>query len=219
MNNRYIGQKTLLFTEKGEKITLTATTSREINYSADVSENTVETGYVIADSVINKPITVQITQIISTTNERGGQNSNIFSYWQSIYNRLIDSRVLIKVQTSDYIYNNMILTSFSVKRSNKHLMTEITLNFKQVIIVSTSLVNMPKNYEYLKNIVIGGDDGTKDAETTNKGQLQASDAQIKALQQESEQNKSQSEQEDINAKKSILAGIPSVWDEVKQIFF
>ena len=98
-------------------------------------------------------------------------------------------------------------------------MTEITLNFKQVIIVSTSLVNMPKNYEYLKNIVNGGDEGTKDAETTNKGQLQASDAQIKALQQESEQNKSQSEQEDINAKKSILAGIPSVWDEVKQIFF
>ena len=219
MNNRYIGQKTLLFTEKGEKITLTATTSREINYSADVSENTVETGYVIADSVINKPITVQITQIISTTNERGGQNSNIFSYWQSIYNRLIDSRVLIKVQTSDYIYNNMILTSFSVKRSNKHLMTEITLNFKQIIIVSTSLVNMPKNYEYLKNIVNGGDDGTKDAETTNKGQLQASDAQIKALQQESEQNKSQSEQEDINVKKSILAGIQSVWDEVKQILF
>lgn len=219
MNNRYIGQKTLLFTEKGEKITLTATTSREINYSADISENTVETGYVIADSVINKPITVQITQIISTTNERSGQNSNIFSYWQSIYNRLIDSRVLIKVQTSDYIYDNMILTSFSVKRSNKHLMTEITLNFKQVIIVSTSLVNMPKNYEYLKNIVTGGDEGTKDAETTNKGQLQASDAQIKALQQESEQNKSQSEQEDINVKKSILAGIPSVWDEVKQIFF
>ena len=217
--NRYLGQRTLLFTEKGEKIQLTATTSREINYSADISENTVETGYIIADSVINKPITVQITQIISTTNERGGQNSNIFSYWQSIYNRLIDSRVLIKVQTSDYIYDNMILTSFSVKRSNKHLMTEITLNFKQVIIVSTSLVNMPKNYEYLKNIVTGGDDGTKDAETTNKGQLQASDAQIKALQQESEQNKSQSEQEDINAKKSILAGIPSVWDEVKQIFF
>ena len=66
MNNRYIGQKTLLFTEKGEKITLTATTSREINYSTDISENTVETGYVIADSVINKPITVQITQIISS---------------------------------------------------------------------------------------------------------------------------------------------------------
>lgn len=218
MNNRYIGQKTLLYTEKGEKITLTATTSREINYSADVSENTVETGYVIADSVINKPITVQITQLISTANEKGGQNSNVFSYWQSIYNRLIDSRVLIKVQTSDYIYNNMILTNFSVKRANKHLMEEITLTFKQVIIVSTSLVNMPKNYEYLKNIVASGDDGIKDAETTNKGQLQASEDQIKALQQESEQNKPQSEQEDINVKKSILAGIPSIWDEISQVF-
>ena len=34
--NRYLGQRTLLFTEKGEKIQLTATTSRDINYSADV---------------------------------------------------------------------------------------------------------------------------------------------------------------------------------------
>ena len=177
--NRYLGQKTLLFTEKGEKIQLTATTSREINYSADISENTVETGYVIADSVINKPITVQITQIISTTdatNRSNTVNSNVFSYWQAIYNRLIDSRVLMTVQTSDYIYRNMILTSFSVKRGNKSILTEITLNFKQVIIVSTSMINMPKNYEYLKDIVANGENGTKDA-TTNDASLPASSEQ------------------------------------------
>ena len=177
--NRYLGQKTLLFTEKGEKIQLTATTSREINYSADISENTVETGYVIADSVINKPITVQITQIISSTdanNRSNTVNSNVFSYWQAIYNRLIDSRVLMTVQTSDYIYRNMILTSFSVKRGNKSILTEITLNFKQVIIVSTSMINMPKNYEYLKDIVANGENGTKDA-TTNDANLPASSEQ------------------------------------------
>ena len=177
--NRYLGQRTLLFTEKGEKIQLTATTSREINYSADISENTVETGYVIADSVINKPITVQITQIISSTdanNRSNAVNSNVFSYWQAIYNRLIDSRVLMTVQTSDYIYRNMILTSFSVKRGNKSILTEITLNFKQVIIVSTSMINMPKNYEYLKDIVENGENGTKDA-TTNDANLPASSEQ------------------------------------------
>lgn len=177
--NRYLGQKTLLFTEKGEKIQLTATTSREINYSADISENTVETGYVIADSVINKPITVQITQIISSTdanNRSNAVNSNVFSYWQAIYNRLIDSRVLMTVQTSDYIYRNMILTSFSVKRGNKSILTEITLNFKQVIIVSTSMINMPKDYEYLKDIVVNGENGTKDA-TTNDASLPASSEQ------------------------------------------
>ena len=184
--NRYLGQRTLLFTEKGEKIQLTATTSREINYSADISENTVETGYVIADSVINKPITVQITQIISTTdanNRSNAVNSNVFSYWQAIYNRLIDSRVLITVQTSDYIYRNMILTSFSVKRGNKSILTEITLNFKQVIIVSTSMINMPKNYEYLKDIVENGENGTKDA-TTNDANLPASSEQKGLLPEE-----------------------------------
>lgn len=177
--NRYLGQRTLLLTEKGEKIQLTATTSREINYSADISENTVETGYVIADSVINKPITVQITQIISSTdanNRSNAVNSNVFSYWQAIYNRLIDSRVLMTVQTSDYIYRNMILTSFSVKRGNKSILTEITLNFKQVIIVSTSMINMPKDYEYLKDIVVNGENGTKDA-TTNDASLPASSEQ------------------------------------------
>ena len=184
--NRYLGQKTLLFTEKGEKIQLTATTSREINYSADISENTVETGYVIADSVINKPITVQITQIISTTdatNRSNAVNSNVFSYWQAIYNRLIDSRVLMTVQTSDYIYRNMILTSFSVKRGNKSILTEITLNFKQVIIVSTSMINMPKNYEYLKDIVANGENGTKDA-TTNDSSIPASSEQKGLLPEE-----------------------------------
>ena len=184
--NRYLGQRTLLFTEKGEKIQLTATTSREINYSTDISENTVETGYVIADSVINKPITVQITQIISTTdanNLSNAVNSNVFSYWQAIYNRLIDSRVLMTVQTSDYIYKNMILTSFSVKRGNKSILTEITLNFKQVIIVSTSMINMPKNYEYLKDIVGNGENGTKDA-TTNDANLPASSEQKGLLPEE-----------------------------------
>ena len=184
--NRYLGQRTLLFTEKGEKIQLTATTSREINYSADISENTVETGYVIADSVINKPITVQITQIISTTdanNHSNAVNSNVFSYWQAIYNRLIDSRVLMTVQTSDYIYKNMILTSFSVKRGNKSILTEITLNFKQVIIVSTSMINMPKNYEYLKDIVENEENGTKDA-TTNDANLPASSEQKGLLPEE-----------------------------------
>ena len=184
--NRYLGQRTLLFTEKGEKIQLTATTSREINYSADISENTVETGYVIADSVINKPITVQITQIISSTdanNRSNAVNSNVFSYWQAIYNRLIDSRVLMTVQTSDYIYRNMILTSFSVKRGNKSILTEITLNFKQVIIVSTSMINMPKNYEYLKDIVENGENGTKDA-TTNDANLPASSEQKGLLPEE-----------------------------------
>ena len=184
--NRYLGQRTLLFTEKGEKIQLTATTSRDINYSADVSENTVETGYTIADSVINKPITVQITQIISSTdatNRSNTVNSNVFSYWQAIYNRLIDSRVLMTVQTSDYIYRNMILTSFSVKRGNKSILTEITLNFKQVIIVSTSMINMPKNYEYLKDIVANGEHGTKDA-TTNDANLPASSEQKGLLPEE-----------------------------------
>ena len=146
----------------------------------------METGYVIADSVINKPITVQITQIISSTdanNRSNAVNSNVFSYWQAIYNRLIDSRVLMTVQTSDYIYRNMILTSFSVKRGNKSILTEITLNFKQVIIVSTSMINMPKNYEYLKDIVANGENGTKDA-TTNDTNLPSSSEQKGLLPEE-----------------------------------
>ena len=212
--NRYLGQRTLLFTEKGEKIQLTATTSREINYSAEVSENTVETGYVIADSVINKPITVQITQIISTTdanNHSNAVNSNVFSYWQAIYNRLIDSRVLMTVQTSDYIYRNMILTSFSVKRGNKSILTEITLNFKQVIIVSTSMINMPKNYEYLKDIVENGENGTKDA-TTNDANLPASSEQKGLLPEEETHEDKVEETLLLKIGKAVGGAVKGAWD-------
>ena len=212
--NRYLGQRTLLFTEKGEKIQLTATTSREINYSADISENTVETGYVIADSVINKPITVQITQIISTTdanNRSNAVNSNVFSYWQAIYNRLIDSRVLMTVQTSDYIYKNMILTSFSVKRGNKSILTEITLNFKQVIIVSTSMINMPKNYEYLKDIVENGENGTKDA-TTNDANLPASSKQKGLLSEEETHEDKVEETLLLKIGKAVGGAVKGAWD-------
>ena len=212
MLNRYIGQKTLLSTEKGERIQLTATTAREITYSADISDNTVETGYTISDSVINKPIAVNITQIVSTANE----NSNVFSYWQSIYNRLIDSRVLITVQTPDYIYKNMILTNFTVKRDAKHLKTEFTLSFRQVLIVSTAIVNLPSNYEYLKNIVEEGN-GTKDANTST-GQLTATEEQRNEVIKESSQNKTRAEQEQLNVNKSFLASIPSILDEVGKIF-
>ena len=212
--NRYLGQRTLLFTEKGEKIQLTATTSREINYSADISENTVETGYVIADSVINKPITVQITQIISTTdanNRSNAVNSNVFSYFQAIYNRLIDSRVLMTVQTSDYIYRNMILTSFSVKRGNKSILTEITLNFKQVIIVSTSMINMPKNYEYLKDIVENGENGTKDA-TTNDANLPASSEQKGLLPEEETHEDKVKETLLLKIGKAVGGAVKGAWD-------
>ena len=212
--NRYLGQRTLLFTEKGEKIQLTATTSREINYSADISENTVETGYVIADSVINKPITVQITQIISTTdanNRSNAVNSNVFSYWQAIYNRLIDSRVLMTVQTSDYIYKNMILTSFSVKRGNKSILTEITLNFKQVIIVSTSMINMPKNYEYLKDIVENGENGTKDA-TTNDANLPESTEKKGLLPEEETHEDKVEETLLLKIGKAVGGAVKSAWD-------
>lgn len=213
--NRYLGQRTLLFTEKGEKIQLTATTSREINYSADISENTVETGYVIADSVINKPIAVQITQIISSTdatNRSNAVNSNVFSYWQAVYNRLIDSRVLMTVQTSDYIYRNMILTSFSVKRGNKSILTEITLNFKQVIIVSTSMINMPKNYEYLKDIVANGENGTKDA-TTNDANLPAASSEQKGLLPEEETHEDKVEETLLlKIGKAVGGAVKSAWD-------
>ena len=212
--NRYLGQRTLLFTEKGEKIQLTATTSREINYSADISENTVETGYVRADSVISKPITVQITQIISSTdanNRSNAVNSNVFSYWQAIYNRLIDSRVLMTVQTSDYIYKNMILTSFSVKRGNKSILTEITLNFKQVIIVSTSMINMPKNYEYLKDIVENGENGTKDA-TTNDANLPASSEQKGLLPEEETHEDKVKETLLLKIGKAVGGAVKGAWD-------
>lgn len=155
----------IIYTEAGGVFPLKVTTSRDTDYTCDISENTVETGYRVADTVINKPIELNITHVVTTVGEKNG---NIFAYWESIYNNIIDNRYRLKVQTPDYLYNNMILTSCKKSRSKTHQKCEFTLHFKQVMITSDSVVAIPQGYDYLKTITTKNEEITQGEPSTDE---------------------------------------------------
>lgn len=155
--NTYSNSKNYIFTEGGTTIELTCVTSRDATYSNDVSENAIESGYKIGDSVITKPIEITLSQV----------TSDDFEKWESVYNSLISNRVLCTVQTTEYIYENMILTNCKKTRDNSKLQCKFDITFKQVIIISSQGIDMPDNYDYLKALCANGkdtDQGTKNNE-------------------------------------------------------
>ena len=184
--NTYSNSKNYIFTEGGTTIELTCVTSRDATYSNDVSENAIESGYKIGDSVITKPIEITLSQV----------TSDDFEKCESVYNSLISNRVLCTVQTTEYIYENMILTNCKKTRDNSKLQCKFDLTFKQVIIISSQGIDMPDNYDYLKALYANG----KDTDQRTK-----SNEEIFGNGESGYGNETTSNTED-NAEKSLLAG-------------
>lgn len=189
--NTYVNSKNYIFTEGGTTIELTCVTSRDATYSNDVSENAIESGYKIGDSVITKPIEITLSQV----------TSDDFEKWESVYNSLISNRVLCTVQTTEYIYENMILTNCKKTRDNSKLQCKFDLTFKQVIIISSQGIDMPDNYDYLKALCANGND-TEQGTQSNEEIFGNSDSDDNS---ENSNSNSNSEIEE-NTEKSLLAG-------------
>ena len=191
--NTYSNSKNYIFPQGGSSVELTCVTSRESTYSNDVSDNSVENGYKVSDSIITKPIEITLSQV----------TSGDFEKWESLYNSLVDNRVLCTVQTTEYIYENMILTNCKKTRDNSKLQCKFDLTFRQIIIISSQGIDMPDNYDYLKALC-ANDKDTDQGTKNNEEIFGNSDSDDNSENSNSNSN-SNSEIEE-NTEESILAG-------------
>lgn len=148
------------------------------DYDAEVTDNPVETGFVVADHVIKKPVKLNLTVLFTPTNvtwndRRGG----------TVSSRLYDVEKTIKLKrdaglpgivvTQNNIYENYVMTSCSFTRDEKGYKLTANMEFTEVILVSVETADVPEAYADAAAAAAAGDTDT-DAGTATTADVTAS---------------------------------------------
>ena len=123
---------------------------RTPTYESDVTENPVETGFNISDHVNKKPRKLALTVLFTPTSVTWDDGSADVSHLSDIETQLMtlmnDGQILT-VKTQDNVYDNMLLTGFTLPRKiDTGYAIKATLNFREVPRVSTQTETIPEEY-------------------------------------------------------------------------
>ncbi|MEM0173063.1 MAG: hypothetical protein QXI16_00990 [Sulfolobaceae archaeon] len=125
---------------------LDATISETHEYTSRATQFPVENGTMISDHIINEPVRLAITGIVSDSPVR---YFSFFNRSTDAYNRLVRIHELkerITVVTGIKVYNNMILTSLTVPRDNSTGQAlNFVMEFQQIIIDTSAQLNLYQN--------------------------------------------------------------------------
>lgn len=125
--------------------------SEEISYSADIPEYPVEKGYNVSDTIILKPVALNLTLFVSDTpatwsgrighKPYAGRTQIICKKFEDLY----FERKLVKVVTSDKIYTDMGITSMNITHSKElGYARQISMSLKKVYVTQKRVVDIPK---------------------------------------------------------------------------
>ena len=136
------------------------------NYTNDIPQYPVESGFEVSDTIIVKPLVLELTVFVSNTPvthlQRFGGASKCRTRVDDVVSRLESMRAskkLVTITTNDKTYKNMGIESMSVTKSMEFgYARQIPLSFKEVIITSTETVSVPA--EYGKGGTTGANGGT-----------------------------------------------------------
>lgn len=123
--------------------------SEDKSYQQEIPEYPTEDGYSISDTIILKPITVNLVLYISNTPVTWYRRHGISTVRvQDVMKKLEDlyfQRTLIKVVTPDAIYTDMGITSMQISKS-KELSNcrQVSLGLKKVYVTSRKTVDIPE---------------------------------------------------------------------------
>ncbi len=125
---------------------LDATISEEHEYNSRVTQFPVENGTVISDHIINDPIRLSISGIVSDSPIRF---LSFFNRSTDAFNRLIRIHELkerITVVTGIKIYENMVMTSLNVPREvGTGQALNFSMEFQQILLASSVTLNLFQN--------------------------------------------------------------------------
>lgn len=147
---------TLLFGKKYERskigaVSLDATLTEDHQYNARVTTYPVENGQIISDHIINEPITLSITGLVSDT-----PLAFLAAFNRSVdaFNRLItihERKERVTVVTGIKVYEDMVITSLQVPR-NVFTGQSLTFNIElqKLILDSTVRYTLQENNPFAK---------------------------------------------------------------------
>ncbi len=122
-------------------IELDASISETHSFSAEAPQFTVETGSTISDNIINLPIKLSMTAVVSTV---GGDPYRADEAFKQLLD-IRDNKETITVVTSAKVYENMILISLEVQRSKSvGQKLQFTANFIEVTFADAEVVTIDK---------------------------------------------------------------------------
>ena len=108
----------------------------------------VENGFQISDTIINDPVSLQLSLYLSNTPvtwlyRHGSSNDRVVRICNEIENRWLEKQ-LTKIVTSDAVYTDMGITSISIKKSKDiGYAREITVSAQKVRITRRQTVTIP----------------------------------------------------------------------------
>lgn len=147
--------------------------------ASDIPQYPVEDGYEVSDTMILKPLVLELTVFVSNTPvthlQRFGGAENCKTRVDDVIAQLKKMRAdkkLVTITTNDATYKNMGLENMSISKSLEvGYARQIPLSFKEVIVTSTETVAIPA--EYGKSGTTGASGGT--VQTSGGGSSGGSD--------------------------------------------
>ncbi|WP_196595249.1 phage baseplate protein [Pectinatus frisingensis] len=189
------------------------------SYDAELTDNPVETGFVIADHVIKKPVKLNLTVLFTPTNvtwadRRGGVSQTRLQDVEKQLYAIRDKGEPGTVKTQLNIYENMVLTSAKLSRDKTGFKIIANLEFTQAIIVDTQTTDVPEEYASQASNAATSDATSADSTTaqsqagaTNANAGTASTSTISADTNNADTSETGSEETASTANKSILASM------------
>ncbi|WP_302939534.1 phage baseplate protein [Megamonas funiformis] len=137
----------------GDNLQIDVLKDYEVTFESEVTENPVETGFVVADHVIRKPLTLRLTAIFTPTPVTflkilgGLPNANRLQEVASELARIYQNADPVTVKLHDAIYDNMVMTTAPLKRNVQDgICYQMELNFKHVVVVEQRTEKIPEEY-------------------------------------------------------------------------
>lgn len=116
--------------------------------SASIPSYPVENGFPVSDTIINDPISIQMTLYLTNTPvtwlfRHGSSTNRVNRICEEIENKWL-SKELTKVVTTDTIYTNMGITQLTIKKSSEiGYAREISVTMQKVEVTEKKTVDVP----------------------------------------------------------------------------
>lgn len=124
--------------------------SFEYQYDQDVTSHPVETGFEIADHIVNKPLKLTMTVGISSSPVtwfwKNGWGTKKFANGLQALESIRDAKQPVTIVRPEKKYDNMVMTSCRVtKHDSTKSIIYVDLSFQQIIKVTTQTTAVPEN--------------------------------------------------------------------------
>lgn len=124
--------------------------SFEYTYDQDVTEHPVETGFEIADHIVNKPLKLTMTVGIASSPVtwfwKNGYGAKKFANGLQLLEEIRDKKEPVTIVRPEKKYDNMVMTSCRVsKQDSTKSIIYADLAFMQIVKVTTQTTAIPEN--------------------------------------------------------------------------